>query len=339
MATRKPRTPRKAAADPLRELEAHGPRPVYAVDGEETALVDEFLAALKDAAVPLAARDFNLEMMSGRDATLVRVLDSARTLPAFAERRLVLVSHADKLLQAPEPLLEYLNEPSPTTVLVLVADKFDARGKGYKALQKTGATVRFARPKPREMPALARRRADAKGLDVDPSALRALVDATGPDLSALDRSLELAELHRGPEERPISVEDVAAVVRSAKEESVFDLVDAIGSRDRAAALELLHRLLVVQREPALRLLALIARHLRQLLWVRELTDRGAGSEVSKVLGLPPFVADKLRGQAHRLSPELLSQGHAAVKAADRQLKGGRLADVRAMEALALKLMA
>jgi len=337
MASRKPRS---RALNPLAELEEKGPRPVYALDGEERALLEEFLEALKAKAVPPAARDFNYEAFQGKETTLARVLDSASTLPAFADRRMVLVTQADKILTPPEPLLRYLEKPSPTSVLVFVADKFDARSKVYKAFQKSGAVVRFARPKASEMPALVRTRAERRGVAIDPSAIHMLVDAVGADLGAIDRSLELLELYRGPnEDRPIGTDDVAAVVMTAKEESVFELVDAVGSGDRIGALELLHRILVVQREPALRVLALVARHYRQLMWTREMLDRRASpGEIASALGVPPFVADKLRRQAAKLPLDRLVRGHAAIKAADRQLKGGRLADVRAMEGLALHLM-
>lgn len=335
-----PRKPRKRSIDPREELREKEPRPVYALDGEETALLDEFLRELRDLAVPPGARDFNYEVHQGKDVTLARVLDSASTLPAFAPRRMVVVTQADKLLTPPEPLLRYLEAPSPTTVLVFVAEKFDARSKVYKAFQKAGAALRFSRPKPSEMPELVRARARRRGVKIDAGAVRMLIDAVGADLGAVDRSLELLDLYRGPGvDRPIDVDDVAAVVMSVKEESVFELVDAIGAGQRASALELLYRITVIQREPALRVLALVARHYRLLLWTRELVERRASpGEMASALQLPPFVVDKLRRQAADLSLERLVKAHAAIKARDRQLKGGRLSGARALEGLALELM-
>lgn len=334
-----PRRPKARASDPLAELQKSGPQPVYFLDGDERALLEEFLSTLKEVAVPPAARDFNFEAFSGKEVTLSRVLDSASTLPAFSERRMVLVTQADKLATEAEPLIRYLASPSPTTVLVLVADRFDARTKVYKAAQKAGAALRFERPKPREMPALVKARAERRDLKITSEAVRLLIDAVGADLGAIDRSLELLDLYRGPERRAVDADDVASLIFAAKEESVFELVDAIGSGDRAGALALLHRILVVQREAALRVLALVARHYRQLLSVREMLDRRVPPpQMASVLGLPPFVVDKLCRQANRLDVDGLVRGHALIKAADRQLKGGRLSATRVMEGLALGLM-
>lgn len=330
------------ASDPFADLERDGPLPVYAVDGDEQLLVDEFVAAIRDRAVPPAARDFNYEVHTGKEANLSRVLDAAQTLPAFSPRRMVLVRHADKMhWSQPEPLLRYLESPSPTTTLVFVADKFDARGKVYKAFQRAKATVRFARPKPSQMPDAIRRRAQAMGIPMEAQAVRWLAEVTGPDVGAAVRALELLDLYRGPHSRePVRAEDVAAVVLTVREESVFDLVDAIGAQDQATALALLHRLVVDQREPGLRILALVARHIRLLIRARELLDRRVPAPAwASALGLPPFLVDKMRRQAQRFTVKQLVQGHAAIKAADRGLKGGRLSDVRQLERLALRLMA
>lgn len=334
-----PRRSKARTKDPLVELEQSGPRPVYVLDGEERTLLEEFLTALKDAAVPPAARDFNFEAYVAKETTITRILDSASTLPAFAQLRMIVVTQADKLFTESDALMRYLEQPSPTTVLVFIADKFDGRTKVYKAAQKAGAAFRFARPKPSEMPGLVKQRAERRGVKIEPAAVRMLIDAVGADLGAADRSLELLELYRGEEERAVDADDVATVIFAAKEESVFELVDAIGTGDREGALALLYRILVVQREPALRVLALVARHYRQLLTTREMLDRRvAPAEMASVMGLPPFVVDKLRRQASRLSVDGLVKGHALIKAADRQLKGGRLSDARVMEGLALGLM-
>jgi DNA polymerase-3 subunit delta len=339
MATR--RTSKSRATDPLAELKKKGPQPVYAIDGEERGLVDEFVHALREAAVPPAARDFNYEVFSGKEVTLARVVDVALTLPAFAQRRMVLVQQADKLnVSDPEPLLRYLESPSPTTVLAFVADKFDARGKVYKAFQRAGAAVRFARPRPHQMPDLVAQRATAMGLALTPPAVRALVDAVGPDLGAAVKALELLDLYRGTNtSRALDADDVTSVVQTAREESIFDLVDAIGQRERARVLFLLQRLLVGQREPGLRVLALVARHFRHLMMARELLARGQPpSALASAVGIPPFLVDKLARQARQFSEADLVQGHAAIKHADRVLKSTRVRDVRVMERLAMELM-
>lgn len=331
----------KPKGDPLAELAQKGPRPVYAVDGEERALVDDAVRTIKAAALPETARDFNFDVFSAKDVTPIRIVEAAQTMPAFAKRRLVMVSHAEKIdAEEADALIGYLENPNPHAVLLLVADKFDARTKLYKAFKKAGVALRYDRPKIREMPEIVNARAARLGVKIEPRAVRALVDAVGADATAAWQALEILSLYVGPKtNRPITLEDVEAVVTSTKEESIFQLVDAIGAGDRAAVLEGLHRMLTVSRDHPLRVLAMVARHYRNLTKARAATEAGAArGELQGMLGVPPFVVNNILGQARRHDLSSLAKGVVACGETDRELKGGPLDDVRAMERLALSLM-
>ncbi len=333
---------KKSTVDPYQVLADRGPQPVYVLDGEERVLVDEFVAAVRDAAVPPHARDFNVDQFSGRDASIARVLDAAQTFPAFAQRRLVICQHADKLDfdKNLDAFLAYLKDPSPTTTVLFVADKFDGRGKMYKAAAKAKVTVRFSSPNAREMPDVVRARARKMKIDVDARAVRAIVDAVGTDVGAASQALEVLSLYVGEPARKIGADDVAAVVAVTKEENIFKLVDAIGTGNRAAVLEGLHGILGVARDHPLRLLALVARHYRNLTKARAALDAGVSrGEIQAMVGVPPFVMDSLLSQARRHDLKTLARGLAAVTATDRDLKGGALDNTRAMERLVFRLMA
>ncbi len=333
---------KKAQVDPYQVLADNGPQPVYLIDGEERVLVDEFVTALRDASVPPHARDFNFDQFSGRSVSVARVLDAALTFPAFSERRLVVCQHADKLdfEEGLDAFLAYLKNPSPTSVVLFVAEKFDARTKMYKAAQKAKVTVRFSSPSAREMPDVVRARARSMKIDVDARAVRALVDAVGTDVGAATQALEVLSLYVGEPARKITADDVENVVAVTKEENIFKLVDAIGSGNRAAVMEGLHGILGVSREHPLRTLAMVARHYRNLTKARAALDAGLPrGEIQALVGVPPFVMDNLLSQARRHDLQALARGLAAVTATDRDLKGGALDGTRAMERLVFRLMA
>lgn len=333
---------KKPKIDPYQSLEADGPWPIYFLDGEERVLVDEFVAAVRDAAVPPGMRDFNMDQLSGRDATVAKVVDAAQMLPAFAERRLVICQHADKLDfdKSWETFKRYLDDPSPTTVLLLVADKFDGRSKFYKAAQKARVTVRFTKPKPREMPDLIRVRARKMNIKIEPRAVRALADAVGTEVGAAIQALEVLSLYVGDNAKAITADDVSNVVAVTKEENIFALVDAIGERKHAAVLEGLNGILSVSREHPLRVLGMVARHYRHLVTARAALDAGASrGEIQALLSVPPFLVDGLLSQARRHTLADLTRGLAHVTRADRDFKGGALDGHRAMERLVFRLMA
>lgn len=327
--------------DPLTELRERGPAPIYLVDGDERLLVDEAVAEIKAASLPETARDFNFDLFSGKEATADRIVEAAQMFPAFAKRRLVMVTHADKLASdEADQVLRYAADPSPTTVLLLVATKFDARTKVYKALKKAGVALRYGHPKPREMTEIIKRRAARVGTKIDMRGIRALIDAVGADASAAYQALELLALYVGPDtKRTISADDVAAVVSVTKEESIFKLVDAIGRRDQRSVLLGLHSMLSSTHEHPLRILAMIARHYRNLLRARVGIEQGLSrGEIQSMIGIPPFLMNNLLEQARGQPLRELATGLTHIQTSDGALKGGSLADSRAIERLALSLM-
>ena len=125
-----------------------------------------------------------------------------------------------------------------------------------------------------------------------------------------------------------------------RQHSVFELIDAVGAGDRSAALSLLGGMMAL-REPALRLLAMLARHVRQLWQARDLLNHGRPGvgDVASALGVLPFIATKLMDQARRLSPGRVAAMHEAIYQVDRALKMSKLDDERLMEQLVLQLCA
>ena len=112
--------------------------PVYLLHGddevEKTSLAGAFSAAIEE-----DVRAFNLERVYGGEAqaTIAGVLDSARTLPWLARRRIILVLQAERLL-APkreseatarelEELEAYIRSPQPHAALVFIAGELDRR--------------------------------------------------------------------------------------------------------------------------------------------------------------------------------------------------------------------
>ena len=313
---------------------------MYILHGEEPILIDEALATLKAHSLPKTAVDFNFDVFSGKATTATKVADAARMLPAFAERRLVIVKDADKLkTDTLTDLQLYLNDPSPSTVLIFVGEKFDARTKFFKAIKKAGAAIKFEHPNPRQLPSLIRKRASAMKIKLREDAIRALSDSVGANLGAVVAALEKVSLYVGPDSKnEITAQDIEAVVSHVRVESIFALSDAIGNKDLSSALSLVHHIVSVSRNHPLALLGLVAGHWRRLTIVRALLDdRAPHGDIEAALGLPPFVVEKMMRQARNQTLERLVEGLRAIASADQALKGGGLPALRVMESLVISL--
>src|SRR5215831_7923555 len=277
---------RAAGADPLAPLREGEPGPLYFLHGKERYLVDRAVDLLRARVLDPRTRDFNYELFYGKEAGAARIAQAARTLPMMARRRLILVRDADEM-KADElaGLIPYVSAPAPETCLVFVAEKADQRLKFFSSFKKHGVLVKLDPLYERQLPDFVRGEARARGVSLSPDAVQLVVDEIGAELGQLADAVERLAIYAG-ERKQVTAEDVVEVVATTRQRSVFELANAVGEGDRARALTVLASMLDA-RESGVRIVAMLARHLRQLWMAQELLARGAGKmDLASALGIP-----------------------------------------------------
>jgi len=314
-------------SDPLHALLAQAREgrfpPAAVLVGSETFLVERAVALLRKAAVGDGIKGFNDDLYQGQGARGAEIVATASTMPMMASHRFVLVRHVDAMSAAEqEPLAAYLERPAESTCLVLTAEKLDGRGKLLKAAKKSGALVEIRPLKGSALRQFAASEARARGHVLEADAGHALMDALGEDLATLDDSLERLSLYVG-EGAPIDLPAVEACVTRVRVDTIWALVDAVSLRDGARAIGAASSLLA-DREPPLRILAMLARQLRMIARMREALAGGMrGAEAAKAAGAPPFKAAELTEAAKRFNLATLGRAFETLAATDRLLKGSR----------------
>ena len=79
-------------------------------------------------------------------------------------------------------------------------------------------------------------------MKIEPDGARELVDALGGDMMMISNELEKLILYVGEKKR-ITLGDVETMVLAAKQRSLYELTDAISSKDRVRSLEVLDAIL------------------------------------------------------------------------------------------------
>lgn len=303
----------------LDEIAAGRFEPIYVLASDHPVLIERVVSALREAVVPPAARGFNYDVLEGK-VTGNRIVALAQTLPMMAARRLVYVRELGTMpADEAEPLLAYLAKPNPSTVILAVTSKLDKRIKLYSTLHKKGYLHVLEAPK--RLDGWLREEAKRLGVALEPPAISRLLDVVGADLSRLVLAIEQLGLFVGSDRRAVTSDDVDELIADTRERSVFELTDAIGSGDRARALAAVASL-CDQRESAVGVVVMLARHVRQMAMVHALRAAGASrSEYPPKLGVPPFIVDKIVAQARSYSPAALAIATRELAAADRALKG------------------
>jgi len=324
-----------------RSSEPDAPPRVALVVGRAHALRDAEVSRLRDAALAGGLADFNEDRFdlasAGCDPS--QVIGAARTHPVMSERRFVRVRglgdrRAAKLLD--ELLPAYLEDPSPTTVLVLEAEQVDRRLRWVKQVAKLGALIECSGPRsPAEVRAWIEKALGARGKHAGPGAAAALAELIGGDADQLEQEIDKLCLYLG-EAEIARAEDVSAVTGNLRPLAVYDLTDHLGQRQLAPALRTFSRLLD-QGEAPLALLAALGNHFRRLVRARECRPLEA-SVVQERLAIHPFAARKLTEQARRFDLRRLRSCLDAVRLTDEALKGAApLTPRQAIERLILSV--
>jgi DNA polymerase-3 subunit delta len=295
------------------------------------------------------------------ETTLSEVLDDARSLSLFAPERLLWVAGAEAALPRvrsgdeeseaaagdPAPLAAYLRDPTPGTSLVFEAARFDFEGddkrkqervrKFYAAVPEVVELRRYSTQDAHsEAQALARQ----SGLRLDPAALGLLVEALGADIARIAVEIEKLALYAG--NRPLNAEDIAALAPEARAATIFALVNALGRRDRARALEILDTL-TREGEYLPLALAFLSTQFRMALTAREAGLKSPQQIQGHFarMGVPMWGsrAEQVYQTASKFAKPQLERAMKLIFEADRGLRDARPDDRIVMERFVLKLTA
>jgi DNA polymerase-3 subunit delta len=296
------------------------------------------------------------------DLTLAEVVDDARALSLFASERLIRVMNAEAVVPKGKsdedgesesaggsagPLAEYLKDPTPGVVMVFEATRFDFEGddkrrqdrvlKFYSVVRDVVELRRYSSHEARqEGEALARR----TGLRLDADALDLLVEALGADITRISVEIEKLSLYAG--ERAVGLDDITALVPDARASTIFALVNALGRRDRARAMEILDTL-SRDGEYLPLALAFLSTQFRMALVAREAGLKSAQQIQSHFtrVGVPMWSsrAEQVYQTASKFSKAQLERAMGLIYSADKGMRDVHPDDRIVMEQFIVQLVA
>jgi len=294
-------------------------KPVYLISGSDRPKIRVALERLRGHFDEGAVEILAAAERSGEDAAA-----ACNALGLFGgEGRLVVVEDVEqwKALDA-KAIADYLKDPVPNTVLALVATDVKKDSALAKACTKSGDVLLYDAPRKRDLPAWVAGQFEQLGVSADREACRLVVETVGEDPDQLRSEIEkLATWAAG---EPVKTEDVQRLAAASAETSVFELTDAWGRRDTAAALSAVESLLERSGPRELpRLVALLANHVGRVRACQSLASEGVRPrDAAPRLKMHPFAAEKAFGHAANYSPDELAHAITRLADLDLALKGG-----------------
>ena len=241
---------RKRTGDPVDRLEASlasgDLKPVYLLVGEEQFFRHRARTLIHD--VVVGRHGGTVSVFSGDDP-LETVLSELHGDSLFTSRRMVEVMGADGFLkQHGDAIVRYLERPSATGVLVLDATKVDGRTRLPGQVRSVGMLVDCPRLDDGRLPRWVRTEVERHGRKISSSAVALLLDEVGNNMFALATEIEKLVTYVG--DRPgIEATDVASLTGHTRNWIIWALTDALGRRDKGAALRILEDLVREGNQP------------------------------------------------------------------------------------------
>lgn len=270
-------------------IDAGHPKPIYFLMGEEPYYIDKISQYIADHVLTEDEKSFNQMVLYGKETSVDDVIANAKRFPMMAEHQVVIVKEAQHLSRSIENLISYVENPQPSTVLVLCYKykKLDKRKKLYKAIQKSGELFESNKLYENQVAEWIRRTLSGKHYKIAPKACMLLVEFLGTDLSKINNELEklalvvLAEAEITPEliEKHIGI---------SKDFNNFELKKAIGEKDVKRASRIIDYFAQNPKDnPFVVTITLLNTFFTQLLQYHGLQDHSPGN-VAKVLGVNPY---------------------------------------------------
>ena len=300
---------------------------IYLLLGSEVALADR---ALSKITAELRSQKAEITTLFGGEVAVGEISD-ALSPSLFSERRaLILRDLQDLPEEAKIEITRYLEAIDPTLTLVLL-HKGGVKGKALlDQIKKAKPELIACDPLKKE----SEKEEFVKNLFLDlgrkasPTAISALVNATGTDLREL--SAAVSQLASDTPAGLIEEAHVNKYHQGKIETTGFDVADKVMEGNFAESLVTLRHAITTGTDPVM-ITSAIASSLRGIAKVSGTNRAQKSFELAGELGMAPWQIDKARRQLNGWNANTLTAAVEAIAKCDAQVKGGASDPIYALE--------
>ena len=249
-------------------------KPVYWIEGEEEYYIDEVMKYAEHSILSPAEAEFNQTVFYGKDAEWVDVINACKRYPMFASKQVVLLKEGQQMKDI--DLLEpYILKPLASTVLVISykGKTLDGRTKLGKTLKEKAEIFTSKRVYENKLIPWVSDFVSSKGYSISSRALMLLTDHLGNDLSRIANEIEKLTMNLG-KRKEISEDDIENYVGISKDYNIFELQNAICSKDMVKAITIIQYFEGNPKAgPIQQLLVVLYNYFSKIMMVFEMSDK------------------------------------------------------------------
>ncbi len=297
-------------------------KPIYFLMGEEPYYIDNISKYIESQVLTEEEKGFNQMVLYGRDVSIEDVVGHAKRYPMMSEYQVVIVKEAQDLSRHIEKLVDYAENPQPTTILVFnyKYKTIDKRKKLYKTLKKSGVIFEGKKLYDNQVGDWIRRVLSGQNYTISPKAAQMLAEFLGTDLSKISNELEKLKIIL-PEGTQITPEHIEQNIGISKDYNNFELQKAVGARDFVKANQIIKYFGENPKDnPMVVTVSLLYSFFSKLLHLHGLSDKSPRS-VTAALKINPYFANEYITAARNYPMKKVSAIIATLREFDVKSKG------------------
>jgi len=257
--------------------------------------------------------------------------DEFQSISMFAEKKLMVLEEAFTNQNFKENFLKNSKKfiDSKDIILFYETKETPRSDSLFKFFKKYAKSQEFKLLEGENLKSWVKREIENYKVKINPLALEKLTDYVGNDLWQMAN--EIRKLVSYKKNKKVEAKDVELLVKPKIEPEIFKTIDAIASKNKKQALELIHKHLEKGDNP-LYLLSMINFQFRNLLTIRDLIEKNKSPyTLLKEAKLHPFVIKKSYSQAQKFKIEELKKIYQKIFQVDLAIKTGKVEPEAALD--------
>lgn len=325
---------RKILKNIIKDIEKNELKRVYLIFGEEKYLI----RTIKNRMIKGLVNDgdtMNFTKFAGKDSSVKEIIQTCDTLPFFAEHRVVLLQDTGFFKTSNDEMAEYMKDIPESTVMIFIESEVDKRNKVYKQVKNIGYICECSRMNRSELSRWILVRLNKENKKITKENMNYLLEKLGDDMENIVSELDkLISYTMGRD--VIDTDDIDAVCISEITGKIFEMVDAIGSKNQKKALDLYYDLIAV-REAPMKILYMLTRQFNIMLQVKEMAQKGkSAGEMAKNMGMQSFIINKTLSQCKNFKLSAIRNAVNYCLKMEEAVKMGNMNDKMAVELVIVK---
>ena len=246
----------------IRRIHSREIAPVYALYGGDPFLEDYFISELSQTFLESNGEKIHLALDQDSEEKLFGELSA---ISMFEEKRIIIVREIKKLRSkhGRQELIQYIQFPNPTIVLLIISDEYDLRNSFLDNIAKHSVLLDLRTPFKEKMQEWVRYVVKSRNIKITDEAIAHYIRIYGDSTAHVINEIEKTSLMLGDEE--INEENMVHIEGFDRIFQLWHLQDSLGKKELHTSLEIT-RSLLGNGTPFPRILVSLVYLYQQMLW-------------------------------------------------------------------------